>query len=97
MPITEATCSRLFVSRGEPVDAGRQDRLNRGRDLDRLDLLRQSVLSSLPRQRLRLHQRPDRLLQEERVASFDQELLERRQRWIVAEERVQQLHGAFGR
>ena len=59
---------QALVLRGEPVDARRQHRLDRGRDLDRLDRLRQPVPAALPRQRLRLHQRPDRLLQEERVA-----------------------------
>ena len=57
---------QVFIFRGEPVDAGRQYRLNRGRDLDGLDRLRQAILASLPLQRFRLHQRPDRLLQEER-------------------------------
>ena len=72
-------------------------RLDRGRDLDRLDRLRQPVPATLSRQRLRLHQRPDRLLQEERVPAPDQELLQRREPGIVAEERIQQLSGALGR
>ena len=61
---------QAFVLRGEPVDARRQHRLDRGRDLDRLDRLRQPIPASLPRQRLRLHQRPDGLLQEERVPAL---------------------------
>jgi hypothetical protein len=47
-------------------------------------------------QRLRLHECPDRLLQEERVAALDEELLERREAGIVAEQRLQQLAGALG-
>ena len=82
---------------GEPVDARRQHHLDGGRDLDRLDRLRQPIPAALPLQRLRLHQRPDRLLQEERVPALDEELLERRERGIVAEERIQQLAGALGR
>jgi hypothetical protein len=61
------------------------------RDLDRLDRLRQPILAALPRQRLRLHQRPDGVLQEERVPAPDQEVLERSQPGIVADERLQQL------
>ena len=53
--------------------------------------------SALPGQRLRLHQRPHGLLQKERVPALDQELLERRQPGVLAEERVQQLAGALGR
>ena len=37
-----------LVLRGEPVDARRQDRLDRGRDLDRLDRLRQPVAPRSP-------------------------------------------------
>ncbi len=86
-----------LVLRGKPVDAGRQDRLDGGGNLDRLDRLRQPIPASLPHQRLRLHQRPDRLLQEERVPAPDEALLERRQPGIVAEERLQQLGGGLGR
>ena len=88
---------QTFVLRGEPVDARRQHRLDRRRDLDRLDWLRQPILARLSRQRLCLHQRPDRLLQEERVAALDEELLEWRQPGIVAEERIEQLPGALDR
>ena len=63
----------------QPVDARRQDRLDRGRNLDRLDRLRQPIPAARPIQRLRLHQRPDGLLQEERVPAPDEALLERRE------------------
>src|SRR5713226_3556325 len=88
---------QTFVLREEPVDARRQHRLDRGRNLDRLDRLRQPIPTALSHQRLRLHQRPDRLLQEERVATLDQQLLERYQPGVVAEERIQQLPRALGR
>ena len=57
---------QTFLLRGKPVDARRQYHLDRGRDLDCLDRLRQPISAALPLKRLRLHQRPDRLLQEER-------------------------------
>src|SRR5207249_1398889 len=71
--------------------------LNRGRDLDRLDWLHQPIPSALARQGLRLHQRPDRLFQEERVPALDEELLERSEPGVVAEEGVQQFPGTLGR
>jgi hypothetical protein len=78
-------------SGGEPVDAGRQHRLDRGRDLDRLDRLGQPIPAPLPGQRFRLHEGPDGLLQEERVPALDEELLEQREPGILSEERLQQL------
>ena len=97
LPMTAAAWSRRLSSGREPVDARREHRLDRGRDLDRLDRLRQPVAAALAHQRLRLHQRPHALLQEERVPALDQELLERLERRVVAEERLQQLAGALGR
>ena len=58
--------------------------------------MREPIPTALSHQRLCLHQRPDSLLQEERVPALDQELLERRQRGIVAEKCVQQLPSALG-
>jgi hypothetical protein len=88
---------QALVLREEPVDARRQHRLDRGRDLDRLDRLRQPIPAGRAIQRLRLHQRPDGLFQEKRVAALDEELLERRQVGTVAEEGIQELPGALGR
>jgi hypothetical protein len=65
--------------------------------LERLDPFRQPIPATLPRQRLRLHQRSHRLLQEERVSALDEELLERGEPGIIAQERVQQFPGARGR
>src|SRR5262249_44761420 len=70
-----------FVLRREPVDARGEDRLGRRRDLQGLGRLRQLVGPSLPRQDLRLDQRPDALLEEEGIAfgPLDQQSLERLQ------------------
>jgi hypothetical protein len=59
--------------------------------------MRQPIPASFPRQGLCLHQRPDRLLQEEGVPAPDQELLERSEPGILAEERLQELPGALDR
>ena len=97
VPTTEATCRRRLSSWEQSVDARRQYRLDRGWDPDSLDRLRQPIPTSFPRQCLRLHQHPDSLLQEERVPPLDEELLERRESRIVAEEHLEQLPGALGR
>ena len=85
-----------LVFSGKPVDARRQDGLHRRGDLNRLDRLCQSIPSALSYQRLGLHQRADALLQEERVPPLDEELLERREPGIVAEQRLQQFACALG-
>ena len=59
---------QAFVLRGEPVDARGQHRLDRGRNLDASGPVASADTRRAPLQRLRLHQRPDALLQEERVA-----------------------------
>ena len=82
---------QALVSIREPVDARRQHRLNRGRELDGRDRLRQPICAPLTIQRARLHQRPDGLLQEKRVPALDEELLEGREARILAEDRVQGL------
>jgi hypothetical protein len=69
---------------------------DRGRDLDRLDRLRQPIPPVLPRQRLCLHQRPDGLFQEEWIPASDEELFERRQPGILSEESLQQLASTLG-
>jgi hypothetical protein len=76
LPDNRGDLQEMFVLGGESVDTCRQDRLDSRRHLESLDRLRQLVLTSLPHQRLRLHQCPDRLFQEERVSAFDQKLLE---------------------
>ena len=64
----------------EPLDPGREDHLHGGRDLDRLDRPGQTIGSALSGKRLRLHQRPDALLDEEGVPASDQQSLEGLQR-----------------
>ena len=86
-----------LVVQGEPVDASRQHYLDRGRDLDGVDRSGQPIVARRTLQCLGLHQRPDRLFQEERVSALDEELLERCQRGGVAEKRIQEFTGAFGR
>src|SRR5262245_13834543 len=66
-----------LVFRGQTINARRQHDLHAGRDPERLDRLRELISSPLPDERLCLHQRSDRLLQKERVAVLDEQLLER--------------------
>src|SRR5215471_5745616 len=68
-----AHVQEALVVRGEAVDARRQHHLDGGRDLDGVNRLRQPILATLAIQRLRLLQRPDRLLQEEWIPALDQE------------------------
>jgi hypothetical protein len=86
-----------FLLRGETVDASCQHYLDRGRNLDRLDRLRQPIPAALSPQHLGLHQHPDGLFQEERIPALDEELLEQRQPGIVPEERVQEFSGTLRR
>ena len=95
--MTEAISRRCLSSGGETIDARRQHHLDRGRDLDGLEGLRQPIPAALPRQRLRFDQRPHGFLEEERVPAIDQDPLERFQRGIVPQERVQHILGALGR
>ena len=85
-----------LLLRRQPVDPRRQDRLHRGRHLQRLHRPRQPVRSARTIQRPRLHQRPHRLLQEERVAPLHQHLRQRREPGVRAEQRRQQLRRALG-
>ena len=47
-----------LVLLSKPVDARCQHHLDGGRELDRLGRLHQPILSALPRQHVRFHQRP---------------------------------------
>jgi hypothetical protein len=53
---------------GQPVGAGREDRLDRRRDPHRVHSLGQAMPTSVAQEGLRFPERPDRLLDEERVA-----------------------------
>src|SRR5262249_60217052 len=69
-----------------PFDSGRENRLLRRGNLDRLDLSSQPIVSWLADQRLRFHEGPDGLLQEGGVPAADQQLLERDEPGIIAEQ-----------
>ena len=72
---------------GQAIDPGGQDRLDRGRHLDRLDRLGEPVGTAGPGQGPRLDEGPDALLQEEGIARgpLGQQRLERGQPRIASE------------
>src|SRR5262249_2706884 len=88
---------QLFVLRREPVDSGRQNDLDGCWNLDGLDRASQIVRAALTRERTRLLQRPDALLDEEGVPSFHERPLEGRQGRVVAQESAQELVRTLGR
>ena len=83
----------------QAVDARGQDGLHGGGDLQVLDGPGEPVGAALAGQGRRLHQGPHTLLEEERIGfrPLDQELLERAEGHVRAEERIEQLVGALGR
>ncbi len=76
---------------GQAVDAGGQDRLHGGRHLHLLDFAGEAVVAARAREHLGLGEGVHALLEEERVAlgALDQELLQRAQARIVAQQRAQ--------
>ena len=74
----------------QPVDARREDRLRRGRDLPRVRRLRHPIGPPLPDEHLGLHEGPHALLEEEGVplGPLDQHPLERLEGPVLAQERV---------
>ena len=84
---------QLLVIRGQPLDPGRQDHLHGSGDLDALDRPGQTIRAALAAERARFHEGLDALFDEERVAAFDEQPRERRQRRIVAEERTEEVAG----
>ena len=88
----------LLVGR-ETVDSRRQDGLDAGRNLNIPNRLSDAVTAGLPGERPRLDERTHTLLEKERVTvrALDQHLLERRERMVVAQQRTNELFGAFGR
>src|SRR5262249_31677729 len=88
---------QALVLRREPVDAGRQDRLDGGGGLERRQWPRQPGPAALARQCSGLGQCPDGLLQEEGIATLDEKLLQGGEARILAEEHIQQLGGALSR
>ena len=82
----------------QAVDAGRQDGLHRGGDLQALEGLCQAIGAALADQHPGFHQGPDALFQEKGVAlgALDQEPLERHQAGVVPQQGLQQFLGARG-
>jgi hypothetical protein len=81
----------------QAVNAGSQDGLHGGRDLQVLDRSGEAVGATLIRQGPGLDQGPHALLQEERIAlgGLDESMLEGRDLGCVAYERLEQLPGAL--
>ena len=83
----------------QAVDARHQDGLHGGGDCQLFDGPGEAIGSALAGQGRRLYQRPHALLEEEgiRLRPFNQELLERAEGRVSAEERTEQLVSALGR
>ena len=83
----------------QPVDTGRQDRLNRGGHLDHLDRVCEAVGTPLAEEGLRLDQGPHAFFEKEAVPSGlrRQETLERAQGGVGTEQGIEQLRGALRR
>ena len=87
----------LLVLHRQAIDTGRQDRLHALRNLQALNRLRQSIGAALAHERARLDQRADDLLEKERVPALQEQLLERFEAGVVADQRRQELGRALGR
>src|SRR5215467_14493952 len=85
----------MLILKGQSVDTRRKYHLDCGWHLDGFDSSSQAIAARFPLYRLGLHQRPDGLLQEERVALIDQELLEGCQSGISTQQRIEQPAAAF--
>src|SRR5262245_6334947 len=83
----------------QPIDASRQDGLDREGQLDRLGRAGEAILPALPDQHARLDQRTNALFKEERVAlsAIGEQLLELIEPAILAHECPQKLAGALRR
>jgi hypothetical protein len=99
LPDNGGGLEQALVLGQQPVDACRQDRLRRRRDLQRVYRLRQPIGSPLPRQDPRLHEGPHALLQEKGISlrPRDQRPLEQVESPILAQQPIQQLFGTRGR
>src|SRR5262252_2581862 len=85
-----------LVLRGQSIDARGQDRMHRSGNLDGVNGLGKVVASALTHQLFRLHQRSDRLLEEERVSALDEKLLQRRKPRFAAEQPIEEIACALG-
>ena len=86
-------------SGSQPVDPRGEDRLHRGGHVDRVEGPGESIGPALPREGVRLDQRPHALLEEERIAAGpgDEDWLERLDGGVGAQQGQEQLAGALGR
>ena len=86
---------QTLLLRRQPVDAGGQHGLHRGRHLNARESLRQAIRPALADQGLGLGQGPDALLQKEGVplGPLDQALLERLEAGVAPEEGLEQFLG----
>src|SRR5262249_60892651 len=95
-----AGCSpRPLPPRGPPAITCSRRRLYRSRHLNRWQRLRQAVRPWSAHQHLGLHQRTHALLQEKGItlSAHNQELLERRQAVILAQQGLQEFVSTGGR
>ena len=90
---------QAFVFWRDPIDAGRQDCLDRRRDLNHLRALRQPPRAPLSDQRLGLHKGPNALLEEEGVAvrPLDKQSLQWFKTRIGPEQAAEEVVCALGR
>ena len=88
-----------FLLRRQSVDPGGEHGLNRRRDLDVLERLREPMRAAPAGEHVCLDERPHVLLEEERIAirSLDEKALERIEARISPEEMVKELISACGR
>ena len=88
----------LLVGR-QPVDAGGENGLDGGRDLNGGGRVREAIGAGITQKNLGLDQRPDALLKEERIAvgTGDEDPLEWFELGTRTQERVEQLRGAVRR
>ena len=95
--MTAAISRSRFASERQTVDARGQNVLYRAGHVDRRQAAHQMVGASGARDCARLDQRPDALLDEERIAlgALDQEPLERTQPGVGPEEDLEQRLGAL--
>ncbi len=84
-----------LLLRPEAVDAGGDDGLHGGGHLDGGERLDEAELAALAHQHLGLDERPDALLEEERIAlgALDEETLHRRETLVLAHDAAQELIG----
>src|SRR5215472_14335419 len=81
----------------QTVDAGRQDGLYRGGDVEGVEAPREMITASLAHEGTRLRQCPHGFLEKEGIplSSFGQHSLQRCQRLVVSQELVEQFLGAL--